>query len=512
MQGLQVVWFKRDLRVADHRALAEAASRGPVLPLYIFEPALWQQPDLSGRHFAFLRESLEELGHQLAQLGQPLVFRTGDAVAVFQALHTAHGIDALWSHQETWNGWTYKRDTAVVQWCNANNVPWYEPLQFGVIRRLKSRDGWAASWDTMMNAPVVSAPERLPAVQVDPGGRPEASSLGITPDHCPHRQAGGRTRGLSLLASFLDVRGQNYQHGISAPAVAAATCSRLSPHLAFGTLSVREVYQATERRRSSLPPQLPGNWQKSLQSFGSRLRWHCHFMQKLEDEPALEFENLHAAYNGLREDQPDSPLFAAWANGQTGFPMVDACMRALKETGWINFRMRAMLMSFASYHLWLHWRTTGLHLARLFTDYEPGIHYSQCQMQSGTTGINTIRIYNPIKQGLDHDPAAAFIKRWVPELRDVSPAQIHTAGALRGLKLAYPSPVVNEVNVRKHAADKIYGLRSSAGHEAEAQRIIAKHASRKSGRPRRRAGQTTSRRKAAPKPTGNKQQLTLPFD
>ena len=100
-------------------------------------------------------------------------------------------------------------------------------------------------------------------------------------------------------------------------------------------------------------------------------------MQKLEDEPEIEFRNFNRAYDGLREDEFNDEYFEAWCHGRTGYPMVDACMRALHQTGWINFRMRAMLVSFASYHLWLHWRQPALYLARLFLDYEPGIHYSQ---------------------------------------------------------------------------------------------------------------------------------------
>jgi deoxyribodipyrimidine photo-lyase len=150
-----------------------------------------------------------------------------------------------------------------------------------------------------------------------------------------------------------------------------------------------------------------------------RQHWHCHFMQKLEDEPRLEFENLHRAYDGMRPDIADPQRLAAWCAGQTGFPFIDACMRALHQHGWINFRMRAMLMSFASYHLWLPWRETGLHLARKFVDYEPGIHWSQVQMQSGTTGINTTRVYNPIKQAQDHDPNGNFVRHWLPRMRAV---------------------------------------------------------------------------------------------
>ena len=140
--------------------------------------------------------------------------------------------------------------------------------------------------------------------------------------------------------------------------------------------------------------------------------------------------------------------------------MVDACMRALTATGWLNFRMRAMVMSFASYHLWLHWRKPALHLANLFTDYEPGIHYSQVQMQSGTTGINSIRIYNPIKQGVDHDPDGVY-----PPL-DLEP-DIDRSVSIRRGKLhqmnGYPMPIVDE-KTRKYAADKLYGLRKNNTH------------------------------------------------
>ena len=258
------------------------------------------------------------------------------------------------------------------------------------------------------------------------------------------------------------------------------------PHLAFGTLSMREVFNAALEREAELAalhkPNC-GRWPSAMRSFTGRLRWHCHFMQKLEDEPRIEFENLHSAYDGLREHSFNRDLFDAWASGMTGYPLVDASMRALTATGWLNFRMRAMLMSFASYHLWLHWREPALHLARLFTDYEPGIHYSQAQMQSGTTGINTVRIYNPLKQSHDQDPDGVFIRRWVPELRDMPLEAIHTPWIAPSRLNGYPMPVVDERTARKQAADRIYGLRRSRAHGPEADAIQEKHGSRRSGLP-----------------------------
>ena len=147
--------------------------------------------------------------------------------------------------------------------------------------------------------------------------------------------------------------------------------------------------------------------------------------------------------------------------------MVDACMRQLHATGWLNFRMRAMLVSFAAYHLWLHWREPGLFLARQFLDFEPGIHWSQMQMQSGTTGINTLRIYSPAKQARDHDPEGVYLRRWLPEYGTS----------------AYPQPIVDERAALAQAKERLYALRRTDAARAEADAVQQRHGSRRSGLP-----------------------------
>ncbi|WP_422052819.1 FAD-binding domain-containing protein [Shimia sp.] len=355
---------------------------------------------------------------------------------------------------------------------------------------MASRNGWAGKWDAFMAEPIAQAPALAP-VDINLGPIPTAADLSLVPDSIQRRQVGGRTKAQGLLSSFLTHRGQTYRRDMSSPLTGAKACSRLSPHLAWGSLSMREVAQATwARQRERKKQGGRDGWGGALSSFSGRLHWHCHFIQKLEDAPRIEFVNLHRGYDGIRPSAPDAERLAAWARGETGLPFVDACMRSLRATGWLNFRMRAMVMAVASYHLWLHWRAPGLVLARLFTDYEPGIHWSQVQMQSGTTGINTVRIYNPVKQGMDQDPTGAFTRRWVPELAKIDDRFLHepwkAENARDVLGRAYPLPIVDHLSAARDARERIWAVRKGDAFRQEAQGIVAKHASRKTSRKRSR--------------------------
>jgi deoxyribodipyrimidine photo-lyase len=473
-----LVWLKRDLRLADHPALTLAGGLGPVLPLFIVEPSLWSGPDASARQWGFLAESLTGLREELGAIGLPLAVRLGEAVEVLDRMCRLHRIGRIVSHEETGNLASYARDRRVAAWARAAGLPWTELPHSGVVRRLASRDGWARARDTVMAAPVLPGPALVPVPGVEPGPIPTARALKLAPDPCPHRQLGGRARGLDLLSSFLAQRGEPYRAAMSSPLTGERACSRLSPHLAWGTLSVREVVQATAARQAQRPG---GRWGGSLASFQSRLAWRDHFIQKLEDQPAIEIRDLHPLAVPRPRDS-DAARLAAWTAGETGLPFLDACLRYLRATGWLNFRMRAMVTSVASYNLWLDWRVTGQHLARMFTDYEPGIHWPQVQMQSGTTGINTPRIYNPVKQGQDQDPTGAFTRAWLPELAPVPDAFLHEPwkwpGAQGLLGRRYPEPVVDIAQSARAARAAIWGARAAPGFAETAEGIVRRHASR----------------------------------
>lgn len=489
-----LVWFKRDLRLQDHAALAAAQHFEAVAAVFVIEPDWLASPECDSSHVDFGLASLRALRGALAARGLPLWVRVGPMLKVLDDLHGAIAFTHLFSHEETGPGWTYTRDLQVAAWCRSRSVQWREFTQTGVVRRLRSRQGWARRWSQRMDLPAAAAPEQFAGGFAPAQGSaafalddlPTLASLGLAA-HSKNLQAAGEAAAWNTLESFLAGRARGYRRALSSPLLAQTGCSRLSPHLAFGTLSMRSVHQATEAVIGSTDDR---SLAYALRGFTGRLRWHCHFMQKLEDEPAIEFQNFARVCDGLREGQFDTAKFTAWCQAQTGYPMVDACMRSLLATGWLNFRMRAMLVSFASYHLWLHWRETGLFLARQFLDFEPGIHWSQMQMQSGTTGINTLRIYSPTKQALDHDAEGVFIRHWLPELARVplpllaqpwhmSAAEQLQAGCVIGRD--YPAPVVDDKAALQYAKDQLYGLRQTPEARLQAKAVNERHGSRKSG-------------------------------
>ena len=406
----------------------------------------------------------------------------GEARSVFETLQQHVPLKQVFSHEETGVDLTFRRDIEMAEYFKSLGVRWREFPTNAVQRGLMHRNEWRRNWREMMNQSLES-PD-LDALQQ--ARLPYACTPWLKLHPIPERfkqqnllfQPGGETNAWNTLDDFLYGRGRHYNTAISAPGPAQVGCSRLSPYITWGNISIRQIWQYVNAVYEGLA------WRRAIHSFRSWLRWHCHFVQKFEAEPRMEFQNLNKGYDDIRR-KVDSGHINAWKEGQTGLPMVDACMRSVKSTGYLNFRMRAMLVSFLTHHLWKPW---AIFLGRQFLDFEPGIHYSQFQMQAGTTGVNSIRIYNPVKQGYDYDPEGYFIRRWVPELRGIPPQFVHEPWKLRPMEWqmygyepgkTYPVPIIPDKKNRTIEQAKFCGPKKEDKQvRKENGRILKKHVKR----------------------------------
>jgi len=591
--GYGIVWLKRDVRLNDHEPLHRALEEvkkgiiSHVLVIYVYEEDLIYNHDFSSCHLKFINDGLREFAAKIHAIGGILVTLRGTVPSVFDSItpkiwNTNDGSDKedsaenlvlrkIFVHEETGNKLSRDRITRVKNWAEANRVEirWFN--QTGVTKNLQQRDGWASKWKALMERASLPSPTQIgpKGTSLTLTGLSNQSSnmgivggvgilweeeLGIPRARKPEAMCGGESHAMALLRTFTEgKRSVGYGKNVSSPNTAWEGCSRLSPYLTWGHISLRTVYKSIKTLRErlkhdeSLKKSNPSTWARDLAAFEARLRWRSHFMQKLEDDPSMEFENLCSTYDSLRTNSRhllnitttnittagtngnisttdvnishtngDSKTesgklsqnhlnlvesedrirgkFQAWCSGNTGYPMVDAVMRALHKGGWINFRMRAMLVSFASYILWLDWRPTARYLAPHFLDFEPGIHYPQFQMQSGTTGINAVRIYNPTKQAKDHDKDGKFIKSYLPELQHVPVRYIHEPWKMPKsvqeranctIGEIYPNPIVDQAEMYKFARKAFGDIKRLSKSKEEAKDIQFRHGSRK--RPARRA-------------------------
>lgn len=480
-EAVHIVWLKRDLRLEDNEAIYNALQAGkPTLLLYVFENSLKLDKHYSERHWNFIKQSIACMNNQLLNYNTKVLAISSEIITAISTLQQFWKIDGVFSHQETGIKITYDRDRSFTRFCKNNLIQWKENINNGVCRGLQNRKTWRDDWETYMKKPLITFQPKQDAFipletiatleqifTVEDLNTPSNNSF----------QKGGTALGIKYLQSFFKERYKNYNKYISKPELARKGCSRLSPYLAWGNLSVRQVWQFAKEFRKT------ASCKRAIDGFTSRLRWQAHFIQKFEMEDIMEFESINKGYRKLKKQVSES-YQTAWKEGKTGYPLVDACMRCLSETGYLNFRMRAMAVSFFTHNLWQPWQEATAHLSQMFLDFEPGIHFPQLQMQAGETGINMLRIYNPVKNSIEHDPEGVFIKKWIPELRSIPKEFIHEPYLMTPMEQRfnnfildkdYPLPIVNINTTRKKASDTLWEMRKDPLVQQESFRILKKH-------------------------------------
>lgn len=486
-QKIILIWYKRDLRISDHRPLTEGLSRWksqyvPVIALYSFEPRVTSAPDFSPFHRQFIEDALLELRDSLESIGIPLLIFERNISDVMKHILENYDIVHIYSHEETGNALTYDRDIMMGKYLRSKWIWWTEYPTNGVVRRLRSRDNWSKIWEQRMRESILPPPVWQEPIITSLISDPWQTDLSN-----PHIQKWWEKVWQRLFATFLLARGKGYMGGMSRPIEWQEASSRISPYLAYGCLSLRQVVTLTQIRMYELKEKWDSSFLRSLQAFYSRLHWQSHFIQKLESEPRFETENAMRLYDSIRTEY-DETLMTAIETARTGIPFIDGIIRQLEAIGWINFRARATLVSFVCCTCMQPWQGRWAHwLARHFTDYEPGIHYMQLQMQAGTTGINTIRIYNPVKQLYDKDSNGRFVDTYLPELArlpkhlQAEPWKISAMESIEYdfvLGRDYPHPIVDVETANRRAREVLYGLKKSLSHE-DREHMVEKHASRK---------------------------------
>lgn len=470
---INVVWFKRDLRLRDHLPLKLAIQTHlPIMLVYIEDTQVWQDCHYDQRHKNFVYESIEDINHQLRPFETTVHFFKGDTLNILKNIHSLNPIKTLFSYQEIGLNVSYSVDKKVQTWVENRKIKWQHIPYGAVFRGLKNRNKWARLWEKRIHSPT-DDPDLSQAVWHNQQSHilsPALRDLAMQP--------GGERRAWQVLHSFLSERGQRYHTHLSSPSLARHSCSRLSPYLAWGNISLKQAYHRVNTN-------VEKGWSQAISALSSRLHWHCHFIQKFESECEMEHRPVNKAYYDYPYEQgPVSQLkFHAWATGKTGIPLVDACMKALHNTGYVNFRMRAMLVSVLCHHLNVHWKLAAEHLATLFLDFEPGIHYPQIQMQAGVTGTNTIRIYNPLKQSKERDPNGIFIKKWLPQLAHLPDDWVHEPWRYTSMDYAmenitppdYPCPIVDLQASAAKARERLWAFRKRKAVYTESERILKRH-------------------------------------
>lgn len=399
-----LIWHRRDLRTRDNRALFEASKiSSNIIPIFVFDPHFWESDTYCHDRLELLLQSIEDLASQYEKLGTRLVLLHGKAVRELAKLSRDLGAQVFFNH-DTNGEYGMKRDRAAI---DLGFTGW----QNDAIQRQGRTSDWSSNTAKFFNSDIYPTPTNLSSHTLDSTVTTDdiRKIYSITPTKTSPEKGGSLEAHLRLKEFLGEIK--QYTKSISKPLAAETGTSRLSAHFSLGTISIREVYQATQAIEAK---------QKSF--YTTRLFWNQHFTQKLHDNPTLDRIAANPVFESNYDQiyQPDKELFQAWCEGKTGYPLIDASMRALTTTGFLNFRMRAMTGSFLTYILKQPWQWGADFMFHHLIDADRAINYSQWQMQSGMVGVHPNRIYNPTTNLHKHDPDAAFVRKYIPELREAN--------------------------------------------------------------------------------------------
>ncbi len=441
-----IVWFRRDLRIYDHAPLQRAAARGAVIPVFILDRALLHHPETAVARVAFMLDCLRCLDQDLRSRGGRLIVRSGDPVEILPHLIRTTQADGIYAHID------YERIYGRVRDARLNRslavagmrIRWFEPTA-GTDTLMTSLD-YRQFWYQAMAQAQVPAPQQVVVPEaIESELVPDLASLGLIADR-KHIPCGGIHAARRLLQEFLTEKTDRYYWQLSLPSAEATT--GLSPHIKFGAISVRECFQTAQQH---LQVTQDRRVRLSLKQLIARLRWGSGFAQRFRYLPQLELRSLYSIFDESGWDF-DETRYQAWQNGETGFPIIDAAARCLQTTGgWValNFRTRAIYASFLSNLLGIDWRYGALHFMRHLIDGDCPIDHYQWAMQAGVTHCidkSWTRIYNPEQTAVDRcDPEGRFIKKWVPELAHLKPAEL----GLPQLAKGYFKPILDYKTARQ---------------------------------------------------------------
>jgi deoxyribodipyrimidine photo-lyase len=424
-------WFRRDLRVSDNVALSEAAKRAEnVVPVFIFEDAFRTGPDVGAGRLEFLLQSVESLRRNLQELGHSLVVRRGKSVQILPALCREAGAQAVFANKR-YEPYVQRRDSQIAGVLLEAGFG-FELFKDAVVweeSEILTQQDKPYTVFTPYSKTWKAKPTPLPRPRLGPRKFKvqslKSDALPESPDELGHslKQSippGGERAALELLRKFMAGPVYEYSGNRNFPAIDGT--SNLSPHLRAGSIGIRTIMAELKKARTkATTSQVSG-----CDVFLNELIWREFYLQVLHNFPHVTKGAFRPEYDRLNWSE-NREHFAAWCEGRTGYPIVDAAMRCLNATGLMHNRLRMIVAMFLTKDLLIHWQWGERYFMQQLVDGDMAANNGGWQWSAGTgtDAAPYFRIFNPVSQGEKFDPKGEFVRRWVPELASFPDESIH---------------------------------------------------------------------------------------